>query len=663
MQPLTLISYLLEKDPVRFTILRGESSVLHLSTSYAFENMESGKNGLRLQTQGGELTLVQDGIRLSFHWQGSQVENRFQLDGRWFGIGELVNQAWDLSEAMLPLSDFLTSDAGATGYSNIMSPVFFQQDGILLLVRSPFKLGINQPDEPPADLPEFVIGDEIPFNQRPVLDSKGKGDGFLTLVADDLAFDLFIAEDLLAAHRLLVEQVGHPKATPPKALFGKPVWTTWAQYKNHIDQEIVLDFGRQIRQNGFPYQILEIDDRWQVQYGDLAFDPQRFPNPKAMIDELHDMGFKVTAWVIPFLHPKSQASVEGERHGYLVRHPGGGPYLLRWWQGMGHLLDVSNPAALEWFGRRLRQLQQATGLDGFKFDGGEAMFLPRDAVLQRRGASANQYSHLYVDWVGRNFSLCEVRTGWFNQASPLLFRLWDLFSTWGRDNGLRSIIPATLQLSLTGYPFSFPDMIGGNGYFTFPNSKPLRSLITKLVIPAIERRKQNQSGDEHAGVHASDVPDFIQTSPAFGWPTAELMIRWTQLNALLPVMQFSITPWQFGAECAEICRRYADLHLEFTPLFEVLAEQAAQTGRPIVRPLFWLAPGDSRALDCQDQFLIGNDLLVAPVVEKGARSRDIFLPPGEWQDHWTDERFSGSQVISAYPAPLDRLPFFHRVIA
>ena len=245
------------------------------------------------------------------------------------------------------------------------------------------------------------------------------------------------------------------------------------------------------------------------------------------------------------------------------------------------------------------------------------LLVPPDAVLHKPGDSRNHYSHAYVDWVGRNFSLCEVRTGWNNQTSPLLFRLWDLFSTWGRDNGLQSVIPATLALSLTGYPFTFPDMIGGNGYFMFPKNKLLRALINKVIIPLMERNKQNNSGDEYAGVHASDVPEFIQTKAMFGWPTAELMIRWTQLNALLPVMQFSITPWQFGEECTDICRKYTELHLEFTSLFELLAERSTRTGEPIVRPVFWLAPDDEKALLCDDQFLVGDEILVAPFTDPG----------------------------------------------
>ncbi|MCB2179552.1 glycoside hydrolase family 31 protein [bacterium] len=661
MESMITVSYLLDKDPVRFTFLNQDKTSLSLSTSYRFSNMQPDENGVKIDTSGGELTLLQEGRKFQFRWAGESVKNQIRLDGMWFGIGELIHQAWDLSKITLPLSDFLTSDSGATGYSNLMTPAFISQSGALLVVKSAVKVGINQlPNTAEIDS-EYVFGEEVPFEQRPAFDRHGRGDGFLTLVGDDLAFDLIIEANALEAHQALVREVGHPTKTPPLSLFGAPVWTTWAQYKDEIDQATVLDFAHQIVESGYPFQVLEIDDRWQTQYGELAFDPVRFPDAKAMIEELHQLGFKVTTWIVPFLHPNSSTGQEAAEKGFVVRQPDGAPYLVRWWQGKAYLLDVTNPQAMSWFGVQLRLFQAQTGVDGFKFDGGEATFVPQDAVLHQSGDSRNHYSQAYTNWVAHNFSLCEVRTGWFNQKAPLLFRVWDLWSSWGRDNGLRSIIPATLQLSLTGYPFSFPDMIGGNGYFTFPKNKLLLGLINKVIIPMMERRKQEALGDDGVGIHASDAPAFTQQNPMFGWPTAELMIRWTQLNALMPVMQFSIVPWQFGDECAAICKQYAELHLEFTPLFEELANKAARNGEALIRPVFFLAPEDPQALACDDQFLVGDRLMVAPVLEKGKRSRDIYLPPGTWRDHWTGAHFPGSQVLKDYAAPLDVLPLFYRM--
>ena len=652
-------SYLLSKDPFEINFIDAERTVLSLSTSLRIINMQSKEGRLRIETEQAALEITQASRRFMLNWQGAGIENRFKLEGRWFGIGELVNQPWSLNEITMPAHDLLTSDAGATGYSNLMSPVWMNEHGVLIIAHSPVKMGINQMPDAPTEFPEYVFGEEIPFDQRPVFDEKGLGDGNLTLIGDNLQLDIYVTGDILQAQRKLVEVLGHPKKTPPLELFGEPVWTTWAQYKDLINQEKVLDFARQIKANDFPHLVMEIDDRWQKMYGDLAFDTERFPDARGMVDELHEMGFKVTAWVIPFLHRQSEAGKEAAQFGYAVKTPTGEPYVVRWWQGKGYLIDPTNPAAMEWFGKRLKKLQDEVGLDGYKFDGGEAMYVPKDGVLHRPGNSRNQYSHAYVDWISKNYSFCEVRTGWMNQEAPILFRLWDLWSTWGKDNGLAAVVPATLLLSMTGYPFTFPDMIGGNGYFTFPKNKVLNNLITKVIIPMMERQKQAATEDEDVGVMASDVPPAIQKMAMFGWPTKELMIRWTQLNALMPVMQFSIVPWQFGEECARICREFTNLHLELVPLFEKLANDVAATGEPIIRPVFWLAPNDPKALSCDDQFLIGNEILVAPVVEKGQRARDIYLPPGVWLDHWTGKVFEGPQVLKQYPAPLEQIPFFH----
>jgi alpha-glucosidase (family GH31 glycosyl hydrolase) len=204
-----------------------------------------------------------------------------------------------------------------------------------------------------------------------------------------------------------------------------------------------------------------------------------------------------------------------------------------------------------------------------------------------------------------------VRSGWKNQRAPIFFRQWDKTTAWGLGNGLHSVLTGILTLGLSGYPFTLPDMVGGNAY------------------------------DEKAD--------------------AELMIRWTQLNALLPAVQFSLAPWDYGEECTSICRRYADLHTEFAPRILELAKETTETGKPIIRPIFWLDKNNEEALTCDDEFLLGDDVLVAPVVHPNLRQRTILLPPGKWKDHWTGEIFEGPARLIDYPAPLEILPFFEKV--
>ena len=541
----------------------------------------------------------------------ASAEISIDFPGYWYGHGELIHQNWPLNKIMLQCAPLLTFDNGPTGLSGVMTPAWFSSNGTLLIANSSVEVGINQP---PKDYPKFkwtfVTEGRGAFSDRPFLDDDHLGDGLFTFRGKGLDLSFSFTNNAMEAFHKLVKRFGHPTNLPPESLFEKPTWTTWARYKTAINQNVVLQYADDIIRHKFPYNILEIDDRWQVYYGDLGFDSNLFPNPKEMVDELHSRGFKVTLWVIPFLDPRSFAFAEGNKKGYLVCNPDGLPYLVDWWQGKGGLLDVSNPAALDWFFDRLAKLQNSTGVDGFKFDAGEACFLPIDAVTYGI-ISGNDYTHIYVDAIAKRFQFTEVRSGWNNQKAGIFFRQWDKTTSWGLDNGLHSVLTGILALGLAGYPFVLADMVGGNEY------------------------------DEKA-------------SP-------ELMIRWTQLNSLLPSLQFSLAPWDYGKECEEICRSYAAMHTEFSPKIIEIAKSSLITGDPIIRPIFWHSPHDEKALLCDDEFLLGNEILVAPVVTPNTLERDIYLPTGKWQDYWTQYIFAGPIKVENYPAPLHVLPIFIRI--
>jgi hypothetical protein len=555
-----------------------------------------------------KISPVGEGFDLVFSPRG---EISFKMDDSWFGHGELIHQRLPLNRLMLPMSPMETIDNGPTGQSCKLTPAWFSSRGVLIIAHTPLSVGINQP---PPDYPRYSwdFGPEQgPFRDRPFEDRGGIGDGRLTLRGKDLHLSIVCCGDAAAACRRLIAKSGFPRELPPEELFIHPTWTTWAQYKTDISQEVVLRFADQIILNDYPHGVLEIDARWQIHIGEAAFDPVLFPDPEGMISELHRKGFKVTAWVTPFFDPQSAAYRTARKQNFLVKDHSGEPYPVQWWGGCGGLLDVTNPDALVWFQENLNKLQRETGLDGYKFDGGEACFFPKDGISYSP-ISSNEYTHSYIEFVAQNFSLTEVRSAWRNQSAPIFFRQWDKASTWAADNGLHSVLTGILALGLTGYPFILPDMVGGNAYE--------------------------------------------------GRPDAELMIRWTQLNSLLPSMQFSLLPWEFSDECNRLCRRYACLHEEFAGEIINLARVTIQTGEPIIRPVWWNNPGEEQALSCDDQYLIGDKFLVAPVLEPGARSRNIYLPGGCWKDYWSSKVFVGSQTLMKYPAPLDILPLFEKIV-
>jgi len=497
---------------------------------------------------------------------------------------------------MLDATPFITSDKGYQGLSCILTPLWLTSSGVAILAdhNQELRVSLNRSN---AKLPTYQQSLESPpaFNRLPAPDD-GTGDGLLRLGGNGLRYHLLVGETAVEAWHACLTHFGHPMTVPPESLWSKPIWTTWARFKTEINQRCVLDFADEIIAHGYPYGVIEIDDRWQDRYGDVIFDPERFPNPRAMVDALHDRGFTVTCWVIPFINPDASCLDDARQHGYLLKRADGSLFPVRWWQGDGFLIDVTNAEALDWFGNNLRALQETTGLDGFKFDAGEATF----------AGKSNDYTYRYVDFVAKNFPYCEVRSGWQNQRSPILFRQWDKSCTWGTDNGLKSIISGAFAMSLAGYPFVLPDMVGGNAYF------PQK-------------------------------------------PDAELMIRWAQTSALFPAVQFSLAPWDYGDDCDRLCRAAVNLRRRYIDRISTAMYQAAQTGEPVIRPVWWLVPDDERAQTCDDEFLVGDDLLVAPVVQPGQRFRDVYLPQGDWHDEHTGQIITGPTVLHDVPAPLETL--------
>ena len=408
--------------------------------------------------------------------------------------------------------------------------------------------------------------------------------------------------------------------TPDPMLFTHPQFNTWIELTYDQNQRDVLAYARAILANGFPPAVLMIDEGWAEGYGVWDFHRGRFPDPKAMMDELHGMGFKVMLWVCPYIQPDGKHFTEllhDEKSVVWLRSAKNArePAIMRWWDGFSAVTDLTNPRGREWLTGQLRRLVEAYGVDGFKLDGGDAEhYAPASmltgAVAFDAAATPNRHTEAFAR-VGLDFPLNEYRAGWKMGGQPLAQRLRDKEHSW---EDLRKLVPGMVNLGLMGYPFACPDLIGGGEYLSFKN------------LEAIDQ---------------------------------ELIVRAAQVHALMPMMQFSVAPWRvLSPENLAICRRMAALHTEQGAEILALARESAKTGEPVVRSLEYAWPHRGY-VDVGDQFLLGLDILVAPVVEKGARKRRLVVPPGRWKgDDGTVVLGPGTIEIDT---PLDRLPWYRRI--
>lgn len=407
---------------------------------------------------------------------------------------------------------------------------------------------------------------------------------------------------------------------PDPILFSKPQYNTWIELMYNQNEEDILKYANDIVNKGYTPGVLMIDDNWQENYGVWEFSPRRFKDPKGMMKKLHELGFKVMLWICPFVTADTEVFRALAKDGLLILDPQKSQEILwantknkaaiiRWWNGASACVDLSNPKAQVWFKGRLNHLVNEFGVDGFKFDAGDADFYLND-VVSFNAKIPNDHTNFFAK-LGLNFPLNEYRAAWKMAGLPLAQRLRDKTHKWG---DLAKLIPDLLSQSVMGYAYTCPDMIGGGEYQSFLNGATI---------------------DE------------------------ELVVRSAQVHALMPMMQFSVAPWRvLSKENESICLKMSKLHEQFGSQIIDLAKNASKTGEPIVKPMELAFPGNGYEL-IKDQFVLGKDIVVAPVVEKGVRTRKVVLPKGMWESE-DGQKYKGGKTIEI-AVPLGRLPYFRLV--
>ena len=400
--------------------------------------------------------------------------------------------------------------------------------------------------------------------------------------------------------------------TPDPLMFRMPQYNTWIELNYNQNQADVLRYADAVIENGFPVGVFMIDDQWTRYYGDLDFDPGKFPDPKAMVDELHAKGFKVMVWVSPFVSADTpEYRTLRSQKALVMRRDGKGPALVRWWNGYSACIDFTQPAAVAWYQSKLDHLQTAYGIDGFKFDAADFDFYTAGSPVfpnENTTTTGPVQAELYAQF-GARYPFNEFRASWKNGNLAVAQRLQDKAYSW---DDMQLLIPDMVSAGLIGHHFTCPDMIGGGLLGTFDN-------------------------DRFDG---------------------EMMVRSAQIQALMPMMQFSVAPWRvLDAEHLALCRAAARLHAALGDEIYAMACEAARTGEPIIRHLEYAFPHEGFEA-CNDMYMFGNKYLVAPMTTSGT-SREITLPRGRWRDE-TGKMYRGGRTYTV-DIPLDRLPYFELV--
>lgn len=386
-----------------------------------------------------------------------------------------------------------------------------------------------------------------------------------------------------------------------------PAWSMglWlsTSFTTDYSEETTSAFVDGMAERDLPLSVFHFDCFWMRQFHwcDFVWDPVAFPDPAGMLRRLKDRGLRISLWINPYTSQRLILFEEGRRLGYLLKRPDGSVWQWDMWQAGMAIVDFTNPDATPWYRSKLQTLIDM-GVDCFKTDFGER--IPTD-VSWYDGSDPermhNYYPHLYNKAV---FGLLEENRG---EGEAVLY-----------------------ARSATAGGQQFPVHWGGDCESTF--EAMAESLRGGLSLAA--------SG---FGYWSHDIGGFE------GTPDPSIFKRWVPFGLLsshsrLHGSSSYRVPWAFDEEAVDVLRKFTKLKLSLMPYLMTAAAEAHRDGVPMMRPMVLEFPDDPAVAYLDRQYMLGPDLLVAPVMSSTGEV-SFYLPAGTWTDLLSGEQFAGPRWV------------------
>jgi alpha-glucosidase len=425
-----------------------------------------------------------------------------------------------------------------------------------------------------------------------------------------------------------------------------PVWVLGNQQSrwSYSPESRVREVAKGFRDSRVPADVIYLDIDYMDGYRVFTWDKTRFPDPAKMIADLRAEGFRVVVIVDPGVKvdPNYYAYQQGQTGNHFVKNADGSELHATVWPGTCAFPDFTGPAAREWFGS-LYKTNIEQGVAGFWNDMNEP-----GVFLSDKTPKPDIYHHPM-----KTFPLTARHAG--DGLPGTHARYHNVFGM----QMARATFEAQRRLR--------------------PDKRPF--VLTRAGYAGVQRYSAIWTGDNVASwdhlrlsiemllnLGVSGVPLIGSDVGGFsGNPTPELYTRWLQAAALTPFLRSHSEwgsnphePYSFPKEFTDINRASVELRYRLLPYLYTLFREHISTGAPVMRPLWFEYPDDQRTYLVEDQYLVGRDLLVAPVVTEAVTKRKVYFPAGDnWVDWWTGKLYEGGKELEV-EAPLNRLPLFAR---
>ncbi|XP_021329551.2 SITS-binding protein isoform X1 [Danio rerio] len=522
----------------------------------------------------------------------------------WYGGASVRAPNWPINNANISMQPFTVSDFrdNPSGFGSVLERYFLGSSGVSVLVAPNIPLHVGMESQQ-----QFCLQTPPSMERMP------------------LQYTVCVGHNIKVVHQESMRQLSTIRRELPNMdVLRLPFWKLLANVDSGAKLERELrTFSNRLKRHHLGEGIISLDEHSTTLLTNMD---HSYLNGKKRTSkrQTRDLPFvkllNISITLSPYLSVDTQqfqTSIQEGIEDYWLSLPSGPqgqlvPLLTRWKGKYSVKLNITNPEATTWFLDKVDSLHSHLGMEYVILEGGEGNPFEEQALRPPLELVGDEYIRLLADLAERIGDNAIVTSGTRSSHKPLFIRMSALQSDWSYS-GLKGIIPSLLHHSLLGYNFFIPDAVGG-------------SLSPELV------------GDD------------------------ELFIRWLGIAAFLPVISFQTPPWVFEKEWVlNLTRFYIAKHHDFVvPLILKYADEWQETGNPIYRPLWWLSPNDPITFSIDDEFLIGDEVLVAPVTEKGSLHRDIYLPESDFQ--WLDTNnaqvFDGGTFLENYSVGLGDVPVF-----
>ena len=421
------------------------------------------------------------------------------------------------------------------------------------------------------------------------------------------------------------------------------LWQCKLRYRT---QDEVLSVARKYKELNIPIDVIIIDFfHWTVQ-GDWKFDTKYWPDPKAMVDELHSMGIKVIVSVWPSVDRRSENFQEMMERGLLMRTERGAAQTYDY-QGDCVTIDPTNPETRAYVWEKCKEHYYNYGIDFFWLDNSEPDLTKYDFDNFRYYIGpALECSNIFPQWYSRTYfdpmtalgaqPVNLLRSGWAgSQKYGNVLWSGDVPSSW---ESLRDQIVAGQNIGVAGIPWWNTDIGGfmeGN-----VNDPAFHQLLARWYEWAVFTPVMRLHGDREPFT----IPALDDRERGGGY-----------LHTGQPTEM-----WALGDDMFALMKQGYDLRISLKPYLKRIYQEAHDNGSPLIRAMFYEFPEDEKCWNLSDQYMFGPDYLVAPIFTPDTFERSVYLPQGSWQEIHTGETYAGGQTVTA-KAPIHYIPVFKRL--